>query len=336
MLRELEEVLASRWGEFGFTGGRPERFLYTLSAERYWHSKAVLYCFPRDRREQAVIVKIQKDDLHHPLLENEYLRLKALHGHENLRELRESIPRPLYFGQVADHPLLIETYMPGIPFSKHARRREPESFLKLSEWLRAFHLRTLGATGTLTEDQIGIHFLRPLESARQAINGHRSMHLFLDHFGRRLEALSGAELPFVFSHNDLCLNNIRFDGERIRVIDWEFSCHPDLPLSDLINAFLFFAMTWKKLSYAEAFQLAFSGGNGLSLLFKQCVGEYLRELQLHPMLLSLLVVQYLISRISLLQSIGNVTSQQDALLCLEAIADGRVDTEASRDLGPRV
>ena len=141
-----------------------------------------------------------------------------------------------------------------VPFSKHAQRREPDSFLKLAEWLGAFHTRTVGAARTLTAHDISVYFLRPIESAMQAINGHRSIRLFLDHFGRRLDALVGTELPLVFSHNDLCLNNVRFDGKRIRVIDWEFSRYPDLPLSDLINAFLYFAMTWRKLSYTEAFQ----------------------------------------------------------------------------------
>lgn len=334
MLRELEWVLASRWEQFGFPGGRPDRFLHTLSAEGHWHSKAVLYCFPRDRMRQAVIVKIQKDDLHLPLLENEHLRLKVLHAHEGLGELRESIPRPLYFGQVAGHPVLIETYMPGVPFSKHARRREPDSFLKLSEWLRAFHFRTLGATRTLTEPEIGVYFLRPLESAMQAINGNRSVHLFLDNFGRRLEDLSGGKLPLVFSHNDLCLNNVRFDGERIRVIDWEFSRHPDLPVSDLINAFLFFAMTWRRLSYTEAFRLTFFGDNRLSLLFRRCPKPYVEDLGLSPGMLHFLLVQYLISRIPLLRSVGNLANLEDTLGCLGALAEGRVAQRPWTDLQP--
>jgi phosphotransferase family enzyme len=332
LLRALEQVLLSRWEEFGFTAKRPERFVYVLSGERHWHSKAVLFCLPGNRDARAVIVKVQKDDLHLPLLENEYLRLKALHAHAGLRELRESIPRPLYFGQVAEHPVLIETYMPGVPFSKHARRREPESFLKLSEWLRAFHFGTRGAARTLTEREVGVYFLRPLESAMQVINGHRSVRLFLDGFGRRLEDLSGAKLPFVFSHNDLCLNNVRFDGERISVIDWEFSRHPDLPLLDLMNVFLFFAMTWRRLSYTEAFCGTFSGDNRLSRLFRQCLGRYVRDLGLPPGVLHLLVVQYLISRIPLLRSIGNVANFEETLRCLCAIAKGRVTQEPWTDL----
>jgi aminoglycoside phosphotransferase len=326
--------MASRWEQFGFAGGRPERFLYTLSAERHWHSKAVLYCFPHDRRKQAVIVKIQKDDLHLGLLENEYLHLKALHNDVGLGELRESIPRPLFFGQVADHPLLIETYMPGVPFSKHAQRREPESFLRVAEWLRAFHTRTVGGARTLTAPDISVYFLRPLEAAMQAINGHRSIRLFLDHFRRRLEALPGTELPLVFSHNDLCLNNVRFDGERIRVIDWEFSRHPDLPLSDLVNAFLFFAMTWRKLSYTEAFRLTFFGDNGLSLLFRRCLSGYAKDLGLSPGMLHLLLVQYLISRIHLLKSVGNVANLADILGCLCTLAEGRVAPKPWTDPQP--
>ncbi len=331
-MRELEQVVRSRWEEFGHTGKRPERFMYVLSGERHWHSKAVLYCLADDRSAPAVIVKIQKDDLHLSLLENEYLQLKALHTHERLGKLRHSIPRPLFFGQVADRPVLIEAYMPGVPFSKHARRRDPRSFLKLSEWLRAFHLRTLGPAKILTEHEVCVYFRHPVESALQVIDGHRSLQIFLDGYRRRLEALVGANLSFVFSHNDLCLSNVRFDGERISVIDWEFSRQPDLPLLDLINAFLFFAMTWRRLTYIEAFRGVFFGHNGLSALFWQCLENYVKDVELPPGMLHLFLVQYLISRIPLLRSIGNVAGLEDTLQCLGALAEGRVAQKPWRDL----
>jgi aminoglycoside phosphotransferase len=332
LLRELEQVVRSRWEEFGYTGKRPERFMYVLSGERHSHSKAVLFCLPDDRSAPAVIVKIQKDDLHLPLLENEHLHLRALHAHEGLGELRQSIPRPLFYGQVADHPVLIESYMPGIPFSKHSRRRDPRSFLKLSEWLRAFHMRTLGQARILTEHEVGVYFFRRLESAMQVINGHRSLQLFLGGFGRRLQDLAGAKLSFVFSHNDLCLSNVRFDGERISVIDWEFAGYPDLPLLDLINAFLFFAMTWGRLNYIEAFRGAFFGHNGLSLLFRQCLDSYVRDVGLPPGMLHLLLVQYLVSRIPLLRSIGNMSGLGDTLQCLGALAEDRVAQKSWTDI----
>ena len=332
MLRELEQIVRARWKEFGYTGKRPERLICVLSGDRHLHSKAVLYCLPDERSAPAVIVKIQKDDLHLPLLRNEYLHLKALHAREGLGELRQSIPRPLFFGEVADHPVLIQSYMPGVPFSKHARRRDPGSFLKLSEWLRAFHMLTLRPARILTEREVGVYFLHPLELAMQVISGHGSLQFFLEEYGRRLEALSTANLSFVFSHNDLCLSNVRFDGQRINVIDWEFSREPDLPLLDLINAFLFFAMTWRRLSYVEAFHGAFSGHNGVSVLFRQCLENYVRDVELSPGMLPLLLVQYLISRIPLLKSIGNVAGLEDTLQCLGALAEGGVAQKPWTDL----
>ena len=336
MFQELEQVLLSTREQFGQTGSGLEHFRYVLSAERHWHSKAVLYCLPRDRRGQTLVVKVQKDSLHLPLLENEYECLKALHGHEGLQDLRKSIPRPLFFGQMAGHPVMVETYVPGVPFSKFSRRRDPGWFLRVFEWLKAFHVGTLHATRLLTREDIGVYFLQPLESAMRTINKCGSFGTFLDSFRQKAEELSGAGLPFVFSHNDLSLNNIRFQRDRIGVIDWEFSRDPDLPLSDLMNVFLFFAMTWKRLSYPEAFRLAFTGGNGLSPLLKRCLREYVRDLGLPPAMLSLLVVQYLISRIPLLQSIGSVEGYEDTLWCLDALSDGRVDLDPWNDLGSRV
>jgi hypothetical protein len=334
LLQALERVLSSKWEEFGCSGSRPERFLFILSTERHWHSKTVLHCLPDDHTAQPVIVKVQRDDLHLPLLENEYLRLKSLHGHEGVQGFRRSIPRPLFFGRIGGHLALIETFVPGVPFSKHSRRRDPELFLELSNWLSALHARTRLAARSMTEKEMGAHFLDPLESAIRALEGRRSVQLLLDGFRQRMEELSRAGLPFVFSHNDLCMNNIRFQGDRVGVIDWEFSRGPDLPLHDLINAFLFFGMTWRRLSYTEAFRLAFSPDDGLHILLKRCVRRYVRDLGVSPAAIPLLVVQYLLSRIPLLQSIGNMTSCEETIECLQAVAEGRVDLDIWNGLGP--
>ena len=328
MLRQLDRLLRSRWEEFGCPGRRPERFLYALSAERHPHSKAVLCCLPQGDGAEALIVKIQKDDLQQPFLRTEYARLKALDGQESLRELRASIPRPLFFGEIAGHPALIETFVPGVPFSKHSRRREPGLFLGVSNWLRAFHSHTLRTSASGPKAEIAGHFLRPLELAKHALRGNRSIQHFLDCIGQKVDALSGTGLPLVFGHNDLTLNNIRFQGNRIGVIDWEFSRSPDLPLLDLINVFLFFAMTWKRLSYTKSFRLAFSEGNDVSGLLRQCIRDYVRDLGLPSALLSPLVVQYLVSRIPLLQRVGNLRNCEEVVWCLHAVAVGDVDLEA--------
>ncbi len=332
MLQELERVLLSKWEEFGNPGRKPEQFLYLLSAGQFWHSKSVLHVLPRDQKTHRLIVKILNADLQLPLLENEYVRLKALHSQGNLRDLRPSIPRPLFFGRIAGHLLLIETYMPGVPFAKHSRKKEPGLFLTFATWLNAFHSRTLHINGCLTEEQIGVYFLHPLEKALPAIQRRCALLGFLDRFRPRVEKLSGTKLPLVFSHNDLSLNNVRFQGDRIGVIDWEFASDPDLPLFDLLNAYLFFAMMWKRLSYTEAFRWAFSPDNELSRLLRSCLRDYVRDLGVPPSLVPLLVVQYLISRILLLRSIGNVGGGEDTLWCLQAIAEGHVDLEPWGDL----
>ncbi len=325
MLPELEEVLRTRWESFGSTWERPGRFLFVLSGERHPHSKAIFYCLPQGRSGQTVVVKIQKGEPHLPLLENEHQRLRALHGLEGLKGLEASIPRPLLFGEVAGHPVLIETYLPGIPFSKHARRRDPQCFLRVVDWLQAFHTRTRGAAVRLAPEEIRRYFLDPVEPAMRLLDGRRAVRSSLDAYRRRAEDLAGTPLPFVFGHNDLCLNNLRLQGDRLGVIDWEFSRYPDLPLADLLNAFLFFAMTWKRLSYPEAFRLAFSGDNPLAQLLRRCTREYCSHLGLSASLADVLVVQYLISRIPLLESIGNAAGREEALWCLEAVAKGQVD-----------
>ena len=332
MLQELERVLLAKWEEFGNPGKKPEQFLYLLSTGQYRHSKAVLHVLPRDQKTHTLIVKIQKGDGQLPFLANEYMRLKALHSQGSLRELRPSIPRPLYFGRIADHLLLIETYMPGVPFAKHSRRREPGLFCEVATWLDAFHSRTAPVTVCLTEEEIGAYFVHPLEMALPAIQGRPSVLRFLDRFRRRVEDLAGARLPLVFSHNDLSLNNVRFQGDRIAVIDWEFSGYPNLPMFDLLNVYLFFAMAWKRLSYTECFRLAFSPDNELSRLLRSCVRDYVRELGVPPSVLPVLVVQYLISRILLLRSIGSAGGAEETLWCLQAIAEGHVDLETWEDI----
>ena len=90
-------------------------------------------------------------------------------------------------------------------------------------------------------------------------------------------------------------------------------------------------MTWKRLSYLEAFRLVFSGENEVGQLLRRCVGEYSMDLGLSPAMLPVLVVRYLISRILLLQSIGNPGSCDDAVSCLQGIADGHLDVGSWRE-----
>ncbi len=334
MLSEIERVLLANWETFGLPGKRPDRFLYILSTEQHWHSKAAFYCLSQSHPTQAVVVKTQKADLHQPFLETEHRHLQALQGDQRLQELRASIPRPLFFGQIAGHPTLIETYMPGVPFSKHTRRREPGLFLQASKWLGDFHERTRRTARPLTAEERDGFFLYSLESTMRAGARRSGSGRFLDRFSRQLEELAGTELPYVFNHNDLCLNNIRFQADQIQVIDWEFSRESGLPLLDLLNLFLFFAMTWKRLGYSHVFRLAFSRGNEVSQLLQRCLRDYCRTLGLSPALLPLLPAQYLVSRIPLLQSIGNVAAVEETLWCLQSIAERHEELEAWSDLGP--
>jgi hypothetical protein len=325
MLQGLERVLLANWEAFGGQGKRPDRFRYVLFAGRHWHSKAVIYCLPEGREGATLVVKVQRENLQRALLESEYRCLLALHEDERLQELRPSIPRPLFLGPIDGHLSLIETYMPGVPFSKHARRRDPELFLRVTRWLGAFHRRTVRKAGGLTEAEIGQHFLRPLESAMPVLEASERLRLFLDGFRQRVLALAGTPIALVVSHNDLCTSNIRFPAERIGVIDWEFSRDPDLPLFDLLNAFLFFVMTWQRLDYPAAFRAAFSGTHEANRLLDRCLRAYVQDLGLSPGMLQLLVVQYLISRIPFLESLGDAANAREAIACLEAIADGQVD-----------
>ncbi len=320
MLREIERILLASWEPFGLPGKRPERFLYVLSTELHSHSKAAIYCLPEDDPTQVVVVKIQKANLQLPFLEAEHRQLRALQGDERLRDIRASIPRPLFFGQVAGRSILVETYLPGVPFSKHARRREPELFLQASRWLGVFHKRTLRSAPPFTAEERDGYFLRPLETAMRAALGGGVPGRFRDRFTRRMEELAGVGLPSVFNHNDLTLSNIRFQGDQVQVIDWEFSRDPGLPLLDLLNLFLFFAMTWKRVGYRDAFRLAFSGDNEVSQLLQGCLRDYFNTLGLSPALLHLLVAQYLISRLPLLQSIGNMAGVKETLWCLQSLA----------------
>ncbi len=327
MIHELARLLMSKWKEFGCRGRTPGKFHCVLSGGRHRHSKIVVYCVPDSGEAQPLVVKIQRDDLDLPLLENEYLQLKTLHRFAGLAEMTNSIPNPLFFGELLGRPTLIETYLPGVPFARHSQRRNPRSLLRSFAWLKAFHVRTIRDAGFLAGERIDRYFLYPVESALRDINELQPLAPFLSRFMREVGGLAGLGVPLVFNHNDLCLNNIRFDGEAIRVIDWEFSQYPGLPLFDVINLFLFFTMTWKKLGYREAFILAFAENNDVSSLLKGLVRDYLRDLNFHRSLVGLLIIQYLISRVLLLRSIGSVAGFEDSLWCLAAVARGHVDLD---------
>lgn len=334
MIRELERVLLSNWEEFGCPGSRPRQLAYILSGERHRHSKVIVYCLPEERNAPPLVAKIQRADMAIPQLDNEYVQLKALHALPGLEEMRGSIPKPLFFGELAGHHVMIETYLPGVPFSKHLRRKGPRCLHWSFEWLTAFHARTVKETRRLTAGEIEIHFLAPLESAIGGMDALRPFRPFLMAYRRRIEALADITIPVVFCHHDLCLNNIRFHKDAVGVIDWEFARYPDLPFLDVINLFLFSAMTWKGLRYPKAFALAFAENGGLSTLLKRMVREYCETLRLDPGLVGPLVVQYLISRISLLGSIGSTAGVEDSIRCLAAVATGQVDLQRWTDLPP--
>jgi thiamine kinase-like enzyme len=139
---------------------------------------------------------------------------------------------PEVLGWLDDPPCLVTAFIPGSPVSAE-RLREPEALAQVAAALRGVHagppLSRRFPTFTLAEDYA--------RTARERGGGprpddHALMLELSNRIGATLEGRPGHE-P-VPCHNDLLTANFIDDGERIRIVDWEYAGMGDV-FFDLAN-----------------------------------------------------------------------------------------------------
>jgi len=112
-------------------------------------------------------------------------------------------------------------------------RRLPEVLIEIVEWLARWNVATRQdavADAVRLEREV----LRPASLLSPLLDGGRR---YLAWLKRRCDALQGASLPFVSTHQDLTMVNILVDSrEPFGVLDWESARDDGLPLTDFLYA----------------------------------------------------------------------------------------------------
>ncbi len=115
---------------------------------------------------------------------------------------------------------LVTAFIPGSPVAAE-RLREPATLAAVARALRTIHagppLATTFPTFTLVDDYAALARERggSVPEAEHAVAGELS--------ARIAAALQGADHELVPCHNDLLTANFIDDGERVRIVDWEYA-----------------------------------------------------------------------------------------------------------------
>jgi hypothetical protein len=169
------------------------------------------------------------------------------------------VPRLLTFTETCGIATLLESALPGRPFSHWIAENQcrfDRIVDELSAWLARWHRRTVEYV-ELTPPQCEHLILSPARSLANLLDGGSA---YVERLAAASTRLLGKKVPFVSAHNDLTMANIRGGRDGCTgLVDWEAALPQGLPLADF----------WYAACDAAT---AMSDGDRLSS-FKRCFGE---------------------------------------------------------------
>lgn len=202
----------------------------------YSSRKVLFYLFESQERIQGdlnliYVVKMVRDPIYNPRLENEYRALTRLHEEEIAAA--EILPKVAFWGYHKRLAIIGETAVSGVPF------RERTSFTVDCPYLRSA-LDWLVALGTETADptivkpqEVAAVLQKLLDRFNQIYRLTEDQQAFLD---EQLDTVARSIQPFpvVFQHGDPgTWNALALSDERVIFLDWEAAESQGLPLWDL-------------------------------------------------------------------------------------------------------
>jgi hypothetical protein len=185
----------------------------------------------RARGSPEYIVKMIRDPIFNPRLENEYRALSLLH--EKGIGDRETLPQVVFFGHHSDLAIVGETAIDGTPFRQQTEATADCPYARAAiDWLIDLSAATANPTAA-TPEQVaeGLRklFNRFVEIYRLTPEQHAFLAEQIATIARSQEAL-----PLVFQHGDPGTWNVMVTKSgRVAFLDWEAAESQGMPLWDL-------------------------------------------------------------------------------------------------------
>jgi hypothetical protein len=192
----------------------------------------VLYALGRGLSEPAFVLKIPYDPTASGRLKRAFDHLTELTVRLDGSPLSGSVPRPIFFGEVEGHPVLVESFLRGRSLmSLPGDRARLRGCLRVFAWLAQFGLHTVQK---VRAEEIQRRGLVIPDDIIAELDMPGPLREFAEHVQE--EMLRGDEpLPLVFVHNDLIPRNVLLSDGHVGLLDWEFSERQGLPLLDGID-----------------------------------------------------------------------------------------------------
>lgn len=264
-------------------------------------NRVIMLPFLPTSRVPLAVFKYWRIPAFNPVIEHEQTALRGIHARLS-EPLRQTIPRPFGVAKWGDLAVSGEQCVEGQALSTATNRSDAPSRRHLEDlrlvmtWLRAFQQQTMHRCGPWEAVDINQWVERPLEAYEQAFKLTASEARLFSIVRQRARELIGFASPIVWVHGDLALRNLRRNGQRLIVIDWEGS-HLGPALFDL----LFFITDWTKnarglrdhetqmFSIRELF-CDVNSSNWACLAAREAIAQHLNALSIDRQFLPLWVV----------------------------------------------
>ncbi len=182
--------------------------------------RSLFYVFPDGEPDPALVVKFARLPDHSAPFAAESAAASTLERRASVS--RRMVPRLLASGVIDDVPYSVEEAATGrqlshVLVSSVSRARKLQLVERVASWILELGYESAGASDDGT---------RAIEVVLERARGSR--------WEMEIEAKGAPSVPAVVAHNDLGCWNILTDGSEFRVVDWESSCYPGVPLWDLL------------------------------------------------------------------------------------------------------
>jgi hypothetical protein len=319
LVREVEAIL----------GLRSCSYFVVSSWKKGRSAKRVLYGLCQGLSEPAFVLKVPYDREWAGRLKIAFDHLSQLMVRLEGSPLLKSIPKPLFYGEIENYPVLVESFLGGwSPVSLCRDRARLRVCASVFAWLAHFGLCTREEVSTQEIQRLGVvHPDRPIAELKLPASIRKYAKTALDGIIREK-----GMMPLVFVHNDLNPRNIAFSKGRIGLLDWELSRRSGLPLIDGIHFSISTIMMLRNERLWPAFRRFVTIDDALGWQMRYEVRKLGAHFGVKRQWIEGLLVSYLLNKLSTTSEYGEDIWQALEFLCAGGLAS--VLDEISPILGP--
>ena len=215
----IEKIIKQNWHNLFSGKPIPDKLIYK---QKTGFRKRIIFIYHCSTKELLALAHIVEDPNLESRLRNHYNSLNTIHNSDD-NYLKTTVTSPIYFSVESEYLLFIQKALRGKTLTRRARsclflsKRKLEKDLEIAvEWL-------LKLNTCFTTNRVKVkHTILNQMALRNSI--------LIEMYDKVKEY----EIPLVLEHKDFTTNNLLYEGEKLSVIDWEYSMMGGLPLWDLV------------------------------------------------------------------------------------------------------